>query len=405
MAEKSRKNDKKTINMFLYRTLMPVLIGLSKIIVGVRTDKSALKGVKGPYLIVGNHTSPIDFLYFTAGVYPKPINFVVAENMIYRKVYGAFIRSFGTIKKKQFTADFACIKQIKKNIDAGTHVLLFPEGRVSIDGTTGYIAPSIGKLIKFLNCPVIKGITIGSYVTRPKWGKKRPGKVTLKMEPLLSTDDIGDMSNEEIYEYILKNFSYDDNVAFKEQNRKVYGLRLAETLEKLLYKCPRCGAEFKNESKYRTFRCTACGNTVKYNTDGTLGPSGENDKCFEFVSEWYKFQRDEVKKEVENPDYSFEENVTLLLTDDKTHRFEEAGKGKIVLDKNGITYVGTKCGQEVSRTFGLKNHPTVAYKLAQNIEIAEDNEIFKFVFENGFHTAKFVLAVEELHKKYVENAK
>ena len=170
-------------------------------------------------------------------------------------------------------------------------------------------------------------------------------------------------------------------------------------------KCPRCGAEFKNESKYRTFRCTACGNTVKYNTDGTLSPSGENDKCFEFVSEWYKFQRDEVKKEVENPDYSFEENVTLLLTDDKTHRFEEAGKGKIVLDKNGITYVGTKCGQEISRTFGLKNHPTVAYKLAQNIEIAEDNEIFKFVFENGFHTAKFVLAVEELHKKYVENAK
>ncbi len=38
MAVKSRKNDKKTINMFLYRTLMPVLIGLSKIIVGVRTD-------------------------------------------------------------------------------------------------------------------------------------------------------------------------------------------------------------------------------------------------------------------------------------------------------------------------------------------------------------------------------
>lgn len=274
-----------------------------------------------------------------------------------------------------------------------------------MDGSTGYIAPSIGKLIKFLNCPVIKGITVGSYVTRPKWGKKRPGKVTLKMEPLLSTDDIGDMSNEEIYEYILKNFSYDDNVAFKEQNRKVYGLRLAETLEKLLYKCPRCGAEFKNESKYRTFRCTACGNTVKYNTDGTLSPSGENDKCFEFVSEWYKFQRDEVKKEIENPDYSFEENVTLLLTDDKTHRFEEAGKGKIVLDKNGITYVGTKCGQEFFGTFGLKNHPTVAYKLAQNIEIAEDNEIFKFVFENGFHTAKFVLAVEELHKKYVENAK
>lgn len=406
MADKSSKNDKKTINMFLYRTLMPVLIGLSKIIVGVRTDKSALKGVKGPYLIVGNHTSPIDFLYFTAGVYPKPINFVVAENMIYRKVYGAFIRSFGTIKKKQFTADFQCIKQIKKNIDAGTHVLLFPEGRVSIDGTTGYIAPSIGKLIKFLDCTVVAGVTHGGYTGGPKWGKPRRTKVTLKLAPVLTKEEIKNMSAADIAAKITNSLRFDDNRNLVEEHRKISRCnKRAETLEKLLYKCPRCGAEFKNVSKYRTFRCTACGNTVKYNTDGTLSPSGENDKCFEFVSEWYKFQRDEVKKEVENPDYSFEENVTLLLTDDKTHRFEEAGKGKIVLDKNGITYVGTKCGQEFSRTFGLKNHPTVAYKLAQNIEIAEDNEIFKFVFENGFHTAKFVLAVEELHKKYVENAK
>ena len=38
------------------------------------------------------------------------------------------------------------------------------EGRITVDGSTGYIAPSIGKLIKFLNCPVIKGITVGSYL-------------------------------------------------------------------------------------------------------------------------------------------------------------------------------------------------------------------------------------------------
>lgn len=406
--EKTKKKtalEQSTINMRLYRFCARLFKVVGSIKYGFKVDKSAIKGMKGPFLVLGNHTSWVDFLYFSNCVYPHPMNVVVTSNVFYMKFLGKLFTDFGAIPKKQFTSDFSCIKHIKRNLDNGNSVLLFPEGRITVDGSTGYIAPSIGKLIKFLNCPVIKGITVGSYVTRPKWGKKRPGKVTLKMEPLLSTDDIGDMSNEEIYEYILKNFSYDDNVAFKEQNRKVYGLRLAETLEKLLYKCPRCGAEFKNVSKYRTFRCTACGNTVKYNTDGTLSPSGENDKCFEFVSEWYKFQRYEVKKEVENLDYSFEENVTLLLTDDKTHRFEEAGKGKIVLDKNGITYVGTKCGQEVSRTFGLKNHPTVAYKLAQNIEIAEDNEIFKFVFENGFHTAKFVLAVEELHKKYVENAK
>ena len=271
--EKTKKKtalEQSTINMRLYRFCARLFKVVGSIRYGFKVDKSAIKGMKGPFLVLGNHTSWVDFLYFSNCVYPHPMNVVVTSNVFYMKFLGKLFTDFGAIPKKQFTSDFSCIKHIKRNLDNGNSVLLFPEGRITVDGSTGYIAPSIGKLIKFLNCPVIKGITVGSYVTRPKWGKKRPGKVTLKMEPLLSTDDIGDMSNEEIYEYILKNFSYDDNVAFKEQNRKVYGLRLAETLEKLLYKCPRCGAEFKNVSKYRTFRCTACGNTVKYNTGGTL---------------------------------------------------------------------------------------------------------------------------------------
>ena len=228
--------EQSTINMRLYRFCARLFKVVGRIRYGFKVDKSAIKGLKGPFLVLGNHTSWVDFLYFSNCVYPHPVNVVVTSNVFYMKFLGKLFTDFGAIPKKQFTSDFSCIKHIKRNLDNGNSVLLFPEGRITVDGSTGYIAPSIGKLIKFLNCPVIKGITVGSYVTRPKWGKKRPGKVTLKMEPLLSTDDIGDMSNEEIYEYILKNFSYDDNVAFKEQNRKVYGLRLAETLEKLLYK-------------------------------------------------------------------------------------------------------------------------------------------------------------------------
>lgn len=404
--EKTKKKtalEQSTINMRSYRFYASIFRVIGKIRFNFKVDKSAIKELKGPFLVLGNHTSWMDFLYFSNCIYPKPLNVVVTSNIFYMKVLGRIFTKFGAIPKKQFTSDFSCIKHIKRNLDNGNSVLLFPEGRITVDGTTGYIAPSIGKLIKFLNYPVVKGISVGSYVTRPKWGHKRPGQVTLKMEPLLSAEEIGKMSNEEIYQYILKEFSYNDNVSFKNANRKVYGLRLAETLEKLLYKCPKCGAEYKNVSKYRTFRCTECGNTVKYNSNGTLRPAGENDVCFEFVSDWYKFQREDVARQVENPDYSFRENVTLTLTDDKTHRFKEVGRGVLTLDKEGVTYVGTKNGEEFSRLFRLKNHATVAYKLAQNIEIAEDDEIFKFLFENGMRTAEFVLAVEELHKIYAVN--
>lgn len=397
--------EQSTINMRLYRFYTLVFRVFARLRYGFKVDKSAIKGMKGPFLVLGNHTSWMDFLYYSNCVYPLPLNVVVTSNVFYTKYVGKLFKDFGAIPKKQFTSDYSCIKHIKRNLDNGNSVLLFPEGRITVDGSTGYIAPSIGKLIKWLNCPVIKGVTVGSYVTRPKWGRKRPGKVTLRMEPLLSTDDIGDLSNEEIYEHVLKEFSYDDNVAFKESGRKVHGLRIAETLEKLLYKCPNCGAEYKNESKFRTFKCKSCGNAVTYNGNGTLSPKTQNDKCFEFVSDWYKFQRKEVRKEILKPDYSFVENVKLTLSDDKTHRFEEAGDGVLTLNRDGITYRGTMNGEKVERLFRLKNHPTVAYKLAQNVEIAEDDEIFKFVFENGYHTAKFVLATEELHKEFSDTKK
>ena len=351
MADKSRKNDKKTINMFLYRTLMPVLIGLSKIIVGVRTDKSALKGVKGPYLIVGNHTSPIDFLYFTAGVYPKPINFVVAENMIYRKVYGAFIRSFGTIKKKQFTADFQCIKQIKKNIDAGTHVLLFPEGRVSIDGTTGYIAPSIGKLIKFLDCTVVAGVTHGGYTGGPKWGKPRRTKVTLKLAPVLTKEEIKNMSAADIAAKITNSLRFDDNRNLVEEHRKISRCnKRAEGLEKILYKCPRCGAEFKNVTKGNVMKCEQCGNTVEYGRDGIL--HAIKGKTFDYISDWYDFERQDLKEQVTDENFRIEGEVALYVNNEKLNKFVKDGEGTLSVSKDGIKYVG-ETGENKSLEFKI----------------------------------------------------
>ena len=400
MADKSRKNDKKTINMFLYRTLMPVLIGLSKIIVGVRTDKSALKGVKGPYLIVGNHTSPIDFLYFTAGVYPQPINFVVAENMIYRKVYGAFIRSFGTIKKKQFTADFQCIKQIKKNIDAGTHVLLFPEGRVSIDGTTGYIAPSIGKLIKFLDCTVVAGVTHGGYTGGPKWGKPRRTKVTLKLAPVLTKEEIKNMSAADIAAKITNSLRFDDNRNLVEEHRKISRCnKRAEGLEKILYKCPRCGAEFKNVTKGNVMKCTQCGNTVEYGRDGIL--HAIKGKTFDYISDWYDCERQDLKEQVKDENFRLEGKVALYVNNEKLNKFVKDGEGTLSVSKDGIKYVG-KTGENKSLEFKIENRGTTAFKMGENLEVSEDGSIYRFAFTEGLFSTKFVLAIEELHKRYFD---
>ena len=288
-------------------------------------------------------------------------------------------------------------------MDNGISVLLFPEGRITVDGATGYISPSVGKLIKFLGYPVISGITVGGYATKPKWGRKRPGRVTLTMEPVLSAEEIRTMTKEEIFDVISEKFSYDDNWAFAERGRKVFGFRLAEKLEKILYKCPRCGAEFKNVSKGNKLRCAECGNTVIYRRDGTLEPEKNDDVGFKYISDWYAYERDEVKKETCNEYYAFSENVILSIASGDTGYFSYAGEGVLTLNQNEIFYNGTENGEKTLKSFGLLNHATVAYKLARNVELAEDETIYRFEFENGFHTAKFVLAVEELHKKIIQS--
>ena len=139
-----------------------------------------------------------------------------------------------------------------------------------------------------------------------------------------------------------------------------------------------------------------------YRRDGTLEPEKNDDVGFKYISDWYAYERDEVKKETGNEDYTFSENVVLSIACDDTGRFSYAGEGTLTLNPKEIVYKGTENGGETLKSFGLHNHATVAYKLARNVELAEDEKIYRFEFENGFHTAKFVLAVEELHKKIIK---
>lgn len=381
--------------MWLYRTYIPVLMGLSRLIYGVKTDKSAIKNEQGPFLVLGNHTSPIDFLFFTACIYPEPLNYVVAQNMNYTKVYGAYIRRFGAISKKQFAADISCIKNIKRNLDNGTSVLLFPEGRVSIDGTTGFISPTIGKLIKWLGYPVVAGITKGGYTSNPKWGRKRSAGIELSVKVILTRDEIAKMSQKEIADKVTSSLNYDDNKRLVASGGKIKGKRLAEGIEKILYKCPVCGEEFRITSKGNTFRCNACGSEFGYSDEGKL----TGDAPFGYISDWYAYERENIKKLVEDEDFCLSAKVVCSINNDKIKRFSDIGEGILTVSKDGIRYEG-ESGEYRNLYFKLENRDTIAFKMGENLEVSDDDNIFRFTFTEGLYSTKFVLAIEELHKKY-----
>ncbi len=402
-----KKDNKKLkeakISPWLYHFYIPLFHLFGKLRYGLKIDKTDLKGKKGPFLVLGNHTAWVDFLYFAKCVYPRPLNFVVASNIFYRPFLRYCMTRYGAIPKKQFVADLNCIKLIKRFMDNGTSILLFPEGRITVDGTTGYISPTIGKLVKWLGYPVVAGITEGSYMMRPKWGNKRNGRVHLTMKEILTKEDIEKMSAPEIAAFIKEKFVYNDNESFIERKGKLIGWHQAEYLEKILYKCPSCGREFTMHSDHREFICDNCGNTVIFGTDGALHKKTEKDICFDTVSDWYAYQRNTLAEEIKVDNYSLSEKVVLERGKESEKEFFAVGEGELTVDNENITYAGTIDGEQSNLVFKIKNHPILAFKLGRDVEIAEDENIYRFVFEKGLVGAKVNLAVEELYKKNYES--
>lgn len=394
------------INLWVYHVYIPVLTFIARIRYGLKIDKSKIKDKKGPFLVLGNHTTPIDFLFFSGCIYPKPLNYVVASNMYYATFYRIYLNRFNTIPKKQFSTDFNCIKLIKRFLDNDISVLLFPEGRVTVDGTTGYINPSIGRLVKWLGYPVVCGLTKGGYVSNPKWGRhKRSGKISLGLEQILSRDDIAGMSAAEISDMILGKLRYNDNQTLIDNGYRVAGYRIAEGLERVLYKCPKCGAEFKNRTKWKKMTCLACGNTVIYQNSGTIVPAGETDVGFRLINEWYKYERDCIAQEVEKEDFSISDKVIFLMNNAKLKKFTPVGEGAVSVSREGIVYRGGMNGEEKTLTFKIQNHASLAFKMGDNFEVSEEENIYRFQFKEGLYSTKYVLAIEEIYKRYYWNEK
>lgn len=208
------------------------------------------------------------------------------------------------------------------------------------------------------------------------------------------------MSAADIAAKITNSLRFDDNRNLVEEHRKISRCnKRAEGLEKILYKCPRCGAEFKNVTKGNVMKCEQCGNTVEYGRDGIL--HAIKGKTFDYISDWYDFERQDLKEQVTDEKFRLEGEVALYVNNEKLNKFLKDGEGTLSVSKDGIKYVG-KTGENKSLEFKIENRGTIAFKMGENLEVSEDGNIYRFAFTEGLFSTKFVLAIEELHKRYFD---
>ena len=101
----------------------------------------------------------------------------------------------------------------------------------------------------------------------------------------------------------------------------------AEGMHKILYHCPNCMTESKMASEGSEIFCTHCNKRWTLNEDGTL-TANEGETEFSHVPDWFRWEREQVEKQILDGSYSFEDEVDVYSMP-RCWRFEKLGKAKL----------------------------------------------------------------------------
>ena len=373
----------------------------------VKTDKQ-VKKIKGPYLILATHQSFTDFPQVAAGILPRSSGWVISVEEFRRSLF--LMGGIGGIPKRKFTHDIVTVKNIIYMIKKlKTTCTIFPEARFELAGINERLDSALGKLCKVLGVPVVMCMINGNFINSPQWSKHPYRKIRqdAHIYQLCSAEDVKNLTADEIQQKIEKAFEKDEYKWQVENNLHIKCKQRAEGLHSILYKCPVCGKEFAMNSKGITLWCEECG--AKWEMDTLSRIKGVNtDKGFSHIPDWYRWEREEVIKEVEENKYHFEDDVRIEDFYNSVKGCIPVGEGHLVHDQNGFTIKGTVDGQpfEVNKPVQSMYSVHIEYNFLERgdaIDIAtEKTTYFMFLKNAKNRLTKIHFATEALFDKYTK---
>ena len=364
--------------------------------------KHNVEGLKPPYLMLCTHAAFLDFKVAEKAMFPHGATYVVAiDGFIGRE---GIMRKVGCIATRKFINDVQLVKNLVYSIKTlKQNVIIYPEARYSISGTTAILPPSLGKLAKLLGVPVVVLNTHGHYINSSVWNLK-PKKVNIEADftQIVTKDEIKTLSYKEINERIEKAFYYDEFEWQKKKGILVKDKNRAKGLEKVLYKCPACKCEHEIYPDGTKLICGHCKKEYEYCEDGSMRAlSGETE--FSHIPDWYEWERACVREEIERGEYRIEDDVDVdSLPNSKG--FINMGKGHFVHDKNGLKVTFNENGTPKTFIKQVEENYSCHIEFDYNnkgdaVSFSQKDDTYYFYFEHLKNViVKVHFAVEELYK-------
>lgn len=373
-----------------------------------KVTKTNCEGLKPPYILLCNHNAFYDFQVATHAIFPHRANYIIAIDGFIGMEW--LVRRVGGICKRKFTTDLMLIRQIKKCVNNGDVVILYPEARYSLCGTQSELPESLGQMCKMMRVPVVTLNCSGHHLRNPFWNtKNRHVPYTeAHLQQLFTAEQLKEASVEEVNARIAEALTYDDFAWQKKNDIKITASYRAEGLHKVLYQCPHCKTEYRMSSKGDTLKCGHCSKTWKMTELGELVAQGGETE-FSHIPDWYEWQRENVRREVREGRYRFEADCHVKSLPN-TRGFIDIGEGRIVHDLEGFRLRGEgKYGEfEMERRSGGLEACHIEYnykkKFGDCIDLNTLEDTF-YIYPHGedFSVTKIALATEEIYRLIKEN--
>ena len=373
----------------------------------VKTEKEVRK-IKGPYLILATHASFMDFPQIVCGIMPRTTGWVMSVEEFRR---GNFLMGgIGGMPKRKFTHDIVTAKHIMYYVKKLKHTCtIYPEARFSFAGVNERLDGALGKLCKVLGVPLVMCMSNGNFINSPQWAKHPYRKVPQEAHiyQLLSKEQVKELPAEKIQEIIEKAFVKDEYKWQVENNYHTKCRERAKGLHRILYKCPVCGKEFEMESAGIHLWCNECG--AKWEMDTLSRLKGVNtDKGFSHIPDWYNWEREQVRKEVRDGTYYFEDEIRIEDYYNNKTSLIPVGNGKVIHDKNGFTITGEINGEPIEIIKPIKSMYSVHIEYdflgrGDAFDIATDKTTYFMFLKNAKnYLTKMHFAQEELYDFYTK---
>jgi len=388
-------------NAVLYFIAFVLLYPLMKFLFRIEHNNKSFAPPEGPFIVVANHSTIVDFMFVLLLLFPRRLNAVTATKYFLTRPLDKLLPIMGCIPKNQFSPDTRSIIDIKTVLKSGGCVLLFPEGRCSADGSFAGMHIATGKLIQHLGVPVISCFIDGAYTLMPPWRKGlRRGRVRITMSEIFSSEDLKVMSVDDINSAICFSLSGSDKSLPDKPPCTFSARRLAEGLHKILYWCPGCGSELTIETVGNTIRCSACRSAATMDKLANLCP--EPGCVFpETIRRWYAEQTRYLSQSLDEDMEPIIEKVTVSLTKENAIGGEAvSGFGTLRLDSSGWHFDGQLAGEQVCHFFPVESVPALPFDHDSNFQIYSNGGIYRFTPEDARKSAKYALLGECAHRRF-----